>query len=453
MLIPNQDRKPKGINLGALLLATFVLAIGGLSASYVYKKVDEAGRSHILERTATIAVAVPQEDLALVAGTEEDLGTLPYESLKEYLARMRSVNPDARFLYLIGQRSTGELFFFADSESAESPDYSPPGQVYYEATPGMYAVFEDAVRRTEGPDQDRWGIWISGYAPVLDEAGKVVALLGMDLPAQNYIVDAVAYALLPFLVSVVVVTGIFALERMRRQELLHLELKEEFLSIASHEIRTPLTGIRWAIEGLLKRRNPPLDARSAKVLSLVHESCLGLIGRVNNLLDLTALEGTSTSVLRPEPLPLHAFLEDLVDSLTLSAQQRHVTLALDAGVKDAGSVVADRQMLHHALFNLLTNAIKYTREGTTVSISYERAGGMHRIRIADQGNGIPEGAEARIFSGYSRTDEAVRSGAYGTGLGLYLVKKAAELHKGTIEVRSIPGKGATFILSLPATPS
>lgn len=453
MLIPNQDRKRKGLNLGAVLLATFVLAIGGLSASYVYTKVDEAGRSHILERAATIAVAVPQEDLALVAGTEEDLGTVPYESLKGYLARMRSVNPDARFLYLIGQRSTGELFFFADSESAESPDYSPPGQVYYEATPGMFAVFQDAVRRTEGPDQDRWGIWISGYAPVLDEAGKVVALLGMDLPAQNYIVDAVAYALLPFLVSVVVVTGIFALERMRRQELLHLELKEEFLSIASHEIRTPLTGIRWAIEGLLKRRNPPLDARAANVLSLVHESCLGLIGRVNNLLDLTALEGASTSVLRPEPLPLHAFLEDLVDSLTLSAQQRHVTLALDAGVKDAGPVVADRQMLHHALFNLLTNAIKYTREGTTVSISYERAGGTHRIRIADQGNGIPEGAEAKIFSGYSRTDEAVRSGAYGTGLGLYLVKKAAELHKGTIEVRSIPGKGATFILSLPATPS
>jgi len=452
MLIPNQDRKPQKANFGSLLLITFVLAIGGLSASYVYTKVDEAGRTHILERAATIAVAVPQDDLALVTGTEEDLGTVPYESLKEYLVRMRSVNPDARFLYLIGKNPGGELFFYADSESAESPDYSPPGQVYYEATPGMRSVFDDSVRRTEGPDQDRWGIWISGYAPVLDEAGTAVALLGMDLPAQSYIRDAVAYALLPFLLSVLVASGIFVLDRMRRQERLHLELKEEFLSIASHEIRTPLTGIRWAIEGLLKRKNPPLDTRAQSVLSLVHESCLGLIGRVNNLLDLTALEGKSTSVLRPESLPLGAFLEDLVDSLTLSAQQRRVTLMLDHSVEAAGTVLADRQMLHHVLFNLLTNAIKYTREGTQVSISYEQTLGMHRIRVADQGEGIPAGAEARIFSGYSRTEEAVRSGAYGTGLGLYLVKKAAELHGGSIEVRSLPGKGATFILSLPATP-
>ena len=325
---------------------------------------------------------------------------------------MRSVNPDARFLYLIGKNPAGELFFYADSESAESPDYSPPGQVYYEATPGMRSVFDDSVRRTEGPDQDRWGIWISGYAPVLDEAGGVIALLGMDLPAQSYIRDAIAYALLPFLLSVLVASGIFVLERMRRQERLHLELKEEFLSIASHEIRTPLTGIRWAIEGLLKRKNPPLDARAQSVLSLVHESCLGLIGRVNNLLDLTALEGKSTSVLRLEPLPLGAFLEDLVDSLTLSAQQRRVSLALDHSIEAAGTVLADRQMLHHALFNLLTNAIKYTREGTQVSISYEQAGSMHRIQVADQGKGIPAGAETRIFSGYSRTEEAVRSGAY-----------------------------------------
>lgn len=453
MLIPNQDRKPKQVNLAAILLAAFVLAIGSLSASYVYTQVDRAGRTHILERVATIAVAVPQEDLRALSGSEADLSTIPYESLKQYLTKMRSVNVDARFLYLIGKNEDGELFFFADSESAESPDYSPPGQIYYEASPGMFAVFADAVRRTEGPDRDRWGIWISGYAPVLDEAGTVIALLGMDLPAQGYVFDALAYALLPFLVSVLVAVGIFALERLRRQERLHLELKEEFLSIASHEIRTPLTGIRWAIEGLLKRRNPPLDERAASVLSLVHESCLGLIGRVNNLLDLTALEGRSTSVLRPEELPLAAFLEDLADGLALSAQQRNVRLVLDPSVAAAGTVHADRQMLHHALFNLLTNAIKYTRAGTAVTVSYERAAGMHQLRVADQGNGIPEGAQEKIFSGYNRTEEAVRSGAYGTGLGLYLVKKAAELHGGCVTVHSIPGKGATFVLSLPATPS
>ena len=84
MLIPNQDRKPRKANLGSLLLIAFVLAIGGLSASYVYTQVDEAGRTHILERAATIAVAVPQDDLALVTGTEEDLA--PYRT-----SRSRSI--------------------------------------------------------------------------------------------------------------------------------------------------------------------------------------------------------------------------------------------------------------------------------------------------------------------------------------------------------------------------
>lgn len=435
------------------MLASFVLAIGSLSGYYVYTQVDESGRAHILERAATIAVALPLTELRELSGSEADLGTVEYESVKEYLTRMRSVNADARFLYVIGMNERDELFFYADSESAESPDYSPPGQVYYEATPSMRSVFEDGARRTEGPDQDRWGVWISGYAPVLDEAGTVIALLGMDLPAQSYVADAIAYALLPFLVAVLVASIIFAAERMRRQELLHLELKEEFLSIASHEIRTPLTGIRWAIEGLLKRQGPAMDEKSRNVLSLVHETCLGLIGRVNNLLDLTALEGKTVSVLRKETLPLRAFVEDLVESLLLSARQRNVTLSIDASIADDLSLVADRQMLHHALFNLLTNAIKYTRTGTAVTVSYERSGDYAVIRVADQGEGIAEADIPKIFSGYTRTEAAVRSGAYGTGLGLYLVKKAAELHGGRVEVRSLPGKGATFLLYMPVRAS
>lgn len=449
MFTPESSKRFGRMRLAPVLLAVFVLLIGVISAFYVFTQVDRAGREHILERAATIAVAVPQEELSELSGTEDDLGTPAYETLKSFLTRMRSVNGDARFLYVIGKNLEGNLFFYADSEPAESADYSPPGQVYYEATPAMQELFEDGRRRTEGPDQDRWGLWMSGYAPVVDESGTVVAMLGMDLPANRYLGDAFAYAMLPILVSLLLMLVIVAAERTRRRETAYLEQKAEFLSIASHEIRTPLTGIRWAIEGLLKRREPPLDPKSRTVLALVHESCLGLIGRVNNLLDLTALEGGKTTTLRSEVIDLRAFVEDIADSLALSAQERQVSIDVDSSLAQAGTVSADRQMLHHALFNLLTNAVKYTREGSVVRIRYAKAEGMHQISVTDQGKGIAPQDQERIFTGYHRTKEAIRSGEYGTGLGLYLVKKATELHRGTVKVSSIEGEGSTFTLALP----
>jgi len=450
MLLP--DARMKRRTAAFLAIAAALVLVGVASSLYVFSQVDRAGRAHILERAATIAIAVPPEDLARISGTEEDLGTPSYESLKSLLMRMRAANHDARFLYLMGRNEAGELFFYADSEAAESPDHSPPGQVYYEATPAMRALFQDGQPRTEGPDRDRWGLWISGYAPVVDRSGEVTAMLGMDLPAGKYLGDALAYAVLPLLVTFALLILLAAAEQGRRRELASLEQKAEFLSIASHEIRTPLTGIRWAIEGLLRQESAKADPRTRTLLELVHESCLGLIGRVNNLLDLTAIEGRRTAMVRPESLPIGPFLRDIADSLALSAKQRGVSLVLDASVETAGTLRADRQMMHHAFFNLLTNAIKYTHEGTEVTVSYEHADGMHAFRVRDRGDGIREEDRERIFEGYRRTKEAVRSGQYGTGLGLYLARKAAELHGGTIRVMSAPGNGATFVLTLPDAP-
>lgn len=449
MLTPGGRSRTSAIHLVSLA-SIVVLLLAGIGASFfVFTKVDQSGRAHILERTATIAVTVSPEVLRELSGTEADLGTPQYESLKALLEQMRSVNHDARFIYVIGKQADEQLFFYADSEPALSEDYSPPGQLYYEASTGMYEIFADAEARTEGPDRDRWGVWISGYTPIVDETGNVVAMLGMDLPATRYLTDLFIYSLLPFLVSVLLVLVVVALEGLRRRELSYLEQKAEFLSIASHEIRTPLTGIRWAIEGLLKRENPPIDPKTRTILALVHESCLGLLSRVNNLLDLTALEGAQTASVREERLEARAFLEDIVDSLLLSARQREVSLHIDDSVGSEVSFVADRQMMHHAFFNLLTNAIKYTREGTAVRIAYEHADGLHRFRISDQGEGIPPEEQEKIFSGYHRTKDAVKSGQYGSGLGLYLVRKALELHGGSIQVSSAKGQGSTFTLTIP----
>jgi len=433
--------------LTTFLWVIAILGAGILSSILVYQEVDRTGRAHIVDRAATLAAAIPVSELALLTGTEADLESPSYQALKDLLMNVRAVNSDVRFIYLIGAQDTGELFFYVDSEPADSEDYSPPGQEYSEATAAMHALFVDHEARTEGPDQDRWGVWISGYAPVTDTEGTVVALLGIDLPAQEYLTTVFIYSILPLLISVFLVILFLLLNHARRLERRRIEQKAEFLSIASHEIRTPLTGVRWAVETL--SRNTTLPEEDKKLLTMVHENTVGLIARINNFLDVSAMEARKGKALAKEAIGIKELFVGLAGNLILSAKQRDVTITLDPSIEKAGSFVADRQMMHHTFFNLLANAVKYTRQGTEVRVSYEEGKKEHVFSIQDHGEGIAAADRKKIFEGYNRLRAAIRSGEPGSGLGLYLTKRAVTLHKGTVEVTSTPGEGSTFIVRIP----
>lgn len=445
MFLPSRAKKRNRISFFGELLA--VLVIGIASSAYVYFHVDESGRLHILDRAATIAAAIPLDDIRALEGADDDLASPSYARIKSLLTGVRDVNHDARFIYIIGRGIAGDLFFYADSEDPTSPDYSPPGQVYDEATPAMRALFGDGLSRTEGPDRDRWGLWISGYAPVLDENGAVVALLGIDLPADAYLSDIIIYSALPLLLAIFLIILLIVNQRTRERELRYLEQKEEFLSIASHEIRTPLTGIRWAIETLLHDRAERTQA-DTDLLALVHGNVLTIISRITNLLDVAALEHGARDPLKKERIPLRAFFAEIIDSLALTARGRDIRLVLDPSVTEAATLFGDRQMMYQVFFNLIGNAIKYTEPDTNVTVSYEPLRDLHVIRVRDQGKGIPPEEQENIFAGYHRTDDAARSKALGTGLGLYLVKKVIELHGGSVKVESSP-RGTAFAVSLP----
>lgn len=437
------------VDMRGVVPALLVLSLGVATSWYAFTRMDALGRAHLIERASTVALAVPVDTLESLTGTIDDRGTPAYETIRSFLARMRLASTDVRFLYLMGQASDRSLFFYADSEHAESTDYSPPGQRYEEATPVMESFFASSETLIEGPARDRWGVWMSVYAPVRNEQGATIAMLGMDVPATRYLGDMLAYALLPTLLAAVFTLFLGLSDYRRRRDFAYIEQKAEFLSIASHEIRTPLTGIRWAIEGLLKKKNSPLDEKTRTVLTLVYESALGLIGRVNDLLDLAAFEGGKTYKLVQEDIRVQAFFKDMIDSLTLSAQARDITMQFISDESDTATIYADRQLLHHAFFNLLSNAIKYTAPGTEVVVSYSRENGAHTFRVSDTGEGIRPEDQERIFSGYERTEDAVRSGQYGSGLGLFLVRRAAELHQGGVFVTSTPGEGATFTFWIP----
>ena len=162
--------------------ATFVLLLtGALIVWNAAKSADREMRADLLEQTQMVAHALDIEQVKELTGTEADLHNPSYLRIKEQFAATRSAYPLCRFLYLLGRNSEGEVFFFVDNESADSKDYSPPGQIYEGVPDELYSVFLRQTGKVVGPSTDRWGTWVSGTIPLYDQAR---AMLGLATPVQ-----------------------------------------------------------------------------------------------------------------------------------------------------------------------------------------------------------------------------------------------------------------------------
>ncbi|HEX73316.1 MAG TPA: hypothetical protein ENN65_08390, partial [Candidatus Hydrogenedentes bacterium] len=193
-------------------LTAVFLALVGLSAAYLWwtaQQLDRRMRDGLLQQAQLIAAAINWDRLDALSGTEADLGAPEYEQLKAQLAQTRSIIPKCRFLYLMGQNDGGEIFFYVDSEPAGSEDESPPGQIYEEATEADIRVFTEGLASVQGPNPDRWGVWISAFVPIHDpRTGDVAAAFGMDIDASDWRALIRSNLIAPILFSVAI-AGIF----------------------------------------------------------------------------------------------------------------------------------------------------------------------------------------------------------------------------------------------------
>jgi PAS domain S-box-containing protein len=148
------------------------------------------------------------------------------------LANVRSANPKCRFVYLMGQRDDGTIFFFADSEPTGSEDESPAGQIFYDVSPGLIEVFDTKTSLAEGPITDSWGTWISALTPIIDpHSGEVMAVLGIDYDANSWRWSVAARSALPagLILMVLVMTYLMVILRERTILMQHNEQKYEYL--------------------------------------------------------------------------------------------------------------------------------------------------------------------------------------------------------------------------------
>jgi two-component system phosphate regulon sensor histidine kinase PhoR len=232
----------------------------------------------------------------------------------------------------------------------------------------------------------------------------------------------------------------FDITRTERLEI----VRQEFLSNVSHELRTPLTAIIAFVETLETGALEDPES-SQRFLSIIRKNASRMHALIDDILELTAIEGGNVT-LRATPVDLYELVADVCSSLAAKASAQNVTL--ENKVEPDVMVHADARRLEQMLTNLIDNGIKFSREHGTVSISHER-GTRDKIRVQDNGDGIPAQHLERLFERFYRVDRARSRDMGGTGLGLAIVKHLALLHGGEVTVTSELGKGTTFVIHLP----
>lgn len=226
--------------------------------------------------------------------------------------------------------------------------------------------------------------------------------------------------------------------------------KSEFISIASHQLRSPLTGIKWLTDMLRKGDLGKLEPKQQKVADQIFEANERLVTLVNELLNVSRLEVGTT---KPTPVQtdMTKLLADAIADFepALAAKGQKLSYA----PATLPSIMVDPLLTREVIANLLSNASKYSPDGSTVTLVAQQEDGDFHITVADQGIGIPPADQKKMFQKFFRAENAAKSTITGTGLGLYVVKSVVELQGGRIWFESTVGKGTTFHVTLPLQPS
>ncbi len=438
-------REKDTFHIVAIILVIFVGIASIVGAFWFGNAARLALRTQLGERSQSIAAALGPSQIAQLNGDASDAGTAVYSGLKTTLAEVKAANPDARSVYIMGKRDD-QLFFYVDSEQPTSDQYSAAGEQYDDGTAEDSAIFNDGKAFVEGPTTDSYGSFISGIAPIFDEKShSVLAVVGIDIDSETYWRSIVMSSLIPLLIGTTIILILLVFERIRRHNSQLLALRSELVSVASHELRSPITGIRWAAESVLTLGTS--EPRIKKMIQAILDSALRLQASTNDILELS--HATNGRSLKVKPTDLSALMHEIVDTQALSAQQKEVTLVFDQYWPAKLTINCDPDQMRRALHNVLSNAIKYTKNGTAVTISYQQAAKTHNILVTDQGIGIPASEQNKVFRGFYRASNAVKSDIPGTGLGLYLVKTVLQRHGGSVSFASQQDKGTTFTLTLP----
>jgi len=224
--------------------------------------------------------------------------------------------------------------------------------------------------------------------------------------------------------------------------------KTTLLRTMSHELKTPLNAILGFADLMQNAAARLKPAQIADYSALIHAAGGNLLRLINQILDLTKMAAGRFPI-NPIALPVSTLFHDAMEASAVRVCEKHLTLAIEACADDA-VIEADEGAAIGMVRNLVENAVSFTQEGGTITLSAVRAGGKVRIRVADNGPGVAAGDLSRIVEPFEQASRGMTDKPQGAGLGLPLVKALAELHGGRLALESAPGKGFAATVELPA---
>jgi signal transduction histidine kinase len=403
--------------------------------------------------------------------TEDDMQSAAFESVTKKLYEIRSALPDVEYVYLMRRSDDPhKMTFISDADLFISPngvDENHNGVIESNEEPSLPGTPYDIadapalINAFYGPTTDddfttdQWGTFISGYAPVRDNTGRVVAILGIDMNDANFL--RVSHSMFtPSLLFLVLLLGLMlslyvGVANWKRKIEMYKELEDErssLINLAMHQLGAPLAIIRWWLEILCdsEQCSKPNACTHCDVCEQMQEGVSRLIGVMESLREISEIE--SVKVFSKTPTDFDACVKGISDEV--APRLHNLKMKLDTSTQQPGAMIAiNQKLLMGVLRELITNAIDYSHPGGTITLSAKKIHTSLFIEIADQGFGIAKADLPSLFQKFSRGSNAVRIKPVGNGVGLFYVKRILEKAHGAIELRSKEGEGTTVIVQLP----
>jgi signal transduction histidine kinase len=237
-------------------------------------------------------------------------------------------------------------------------------------------------------------------------------------------------------------------EMYRQKEYAIKIAQDELLSLASHQLRTPATGVKQYVGMVLQGFAGKVPAAQKTLLEKAYASNDRQLRIINEILHMAKI-GSGRIVLAKKPIVLCDLVNDVINEQRGDIDAAEHNLVVKMPQKQI-TLLADTHMLRMAIENLLSNAIKYTPKGGRITVRVYQDDAYAKVAISDSGIGIDPKDVDTIFRQFVRLENETSQQVGGTGIGLYLAKHLVELHDGRVLVKSAPGKGSTFTISLPA---